>query len=145
MPNQTSEPVSVISNPSSSSNSPVISTPVIGINSGRNPMFRAETSASPSNSVVISNPALAGEKSPNKPARFRVTGTDVYFKGKVYPEGSIVNFNDNHLSKYLIPLVEDEIKPEDKILDTPVSPASTDSPLDQKTAASRRRGRPRQP
>jgi len=91
-------------------------------------MFSAETSASH-----------------NKPKRFRVTGTDVYFKGKVYPEGSIVNFNDNHLNKYLIPLVEDEIKPEDKILDTPVSPASTDSPLDQKTAASRRRGRPRQP
>jgi hypothetical protein len=77
--------------------------------------------------------------------RFRVTGTDVYFKGKVYPEGSIVNFNDNHLNKYLIPLVEDEIKPEDKILDTPVSPASTDSPLEPLTAASRRRGRPRQP
>ena len=128
MPNQNSDPKSIISNPASSSNSPVISTPVIGINSGRNPMFSAETSASH-----------------NKPKRFRVTGTDVYFKGKVYPEGSIVNFNDNHLNKYLIPLVEDEIKPEDKILDTPVSPASTDSPLDQKTAASRRRGRPRQP
>ena len=99
----------------------------------------------PADGQPIGKPApftpLAGRAS----RRFRVTGTDVYFKGKVYPEGSIVNFNDNHLSKYLIPLVEDEIKPEDKILDTPVSPASTDSPLDQKTAASRRRGRPRQP
>ena len=122
MPNQNSDPKSIISNPASSSNSPVIST------EGRNPIFSAETSASH-----------------NKPKRFRVTGTDVYFKGKVYPEGSIVNFNDNHLTIYLIPIVEDEIKPEDKILDAPVSPASTDSPLDQKTAASRRRGRPRQP
>ena len=100
---------------------------------------------SSSNLSVISNPALAGEKSPNKPKHFRVTNSDVFYKGKSYPEGSIVDFQDDHLNKYLVPIIEEEITPEDKVYDTSaIAPVSTDTSLDPKYVASRRRGRPRQ-
>ena len=121
---------------------------------------------SPSNLVVISNPALAGEKSqfpaqvshspviskessteksPNKPKHSRVTNSDVFYKGKSYPEGSIVDFQDDHLNKYLVPIIDEEITPEDKVYDTSaIAPVSMDTSLDPKYVASRRRGRPRQ-
>ena len=106
---------------------------------------------SPSNSPVISNPALpagrqglAGEKSPNKPKHFRVTNSDVFYKGKSYPEGSIVDFQDDHLNKYLVPIIDDDITKDDTVYDTALTPVSTDTSLDPKYVASRRRGRPRQ-
>jgi hypothetical protein len=85
------------------------------------------------------------EKSHNKPKLSRVTLSDVFFKGKSYPEGSIVDFQDDHLNKYLVPIIEEEITPEDKVYDTAsIAPVSTDTSLDPKYVASRRRGRPRQ-
>ena len=130
------------------SNSPVIST----TEGRRNPMFSAATPESPSNPVVISNPALpagrqgsAGEKSPNKPKHFRVTSSDVFYKGKSYPEGSIVDFQDDHLNKYLVPIIDDDITKDDTVYDTStIAPVSMDTSLDPKYVASRRRGRPRQ-
>ena len=147
--------------------------PVISTTEGRrNPILKAVTDApipqttdasvpsltdapelSPSNSPVISttegrrNPLLSAETpaSPNKPKHFRVTNSDVFYKGKSYSEGSIVDFQDDHLNKYLVPIIEDEITPEDKVYDTSViEPVSMDTSLDPKYVASRRRGRPRQ-
>ena len=108
--------------------SPSIS-PVISTTEGRrNPIFSAATPASP-----------------NKPRHFRVTNSDVFYKGKSYPEGTIVDFQDVHLNKYLVPIIEEEITPEDKVYDTSViAPVSTDTSVDPKYVASRRRGRPRQ-
>ncbi|MHB8843042.1 MAG: hypothetical protein ACYC56_14855, partial [Candidatus Aquicultor sp.] len=73
---------------------------------------------SPSNSPVISKKSasacpVCGDKSPNKPKHFRVTYSDVFYKGKSYPEGSIVDFQDDHLNKYLVPIIDEEITPED--------------------------------
>ncbi|MHB8335794.1 MAG: hypothetical protein ACYDEE_00055 [Ignavibacteriaceae bacterium] len=103
---------------------------------------------SPSNSPVISKDppkADSTEKSPNKTKHFRVTDSDVFYKGKSYPEGSIVDFQDDHLNKYLVPIIEEDITPEDKVYDTStIAPVSMDTSLDPKYVASRRRGRPRQ-
>ena len=151
MTKQKPEQIIVISNPASAgekshisaqtSNSPVIST----TEGRRNPIFSAATPASPSNSVVISNPASAGEKSPNKAMHFRVTSSDVFYKGKSYPEGSIVDFQDDHLNKYLVPIIDDDITKDDTVYDTSaIAPVSMDTSLDPKYVASRRRGRPRQ-
>ena len=107
----------------SPSNSPVIST----TEGRRNPMFSAATPASPI-----------------KPKHFRVTNSDVFYKGKSYPEGSIVDFQDDHLNKYLVPIIDDDITKDDTVYDTALTPVSTDTSLDPKYVASRRRGRPRQ-
>ncbi len=101
-----------------------------------------------STQVVISKDpqqADSTEKSSNKSKHFRVTNSDVFYKGKSYPEGSIVDFQDDHLNKYLVPIIEEEITPEDKVYDTStIAPVSMDTSLDSKYVASRRRGRPRQ-
>ena len=115
--------------------------------------FPAQISHSVPNPVVISttegrrNPIFS-ETTPsshNKPKHFRVTNSDVFYKGKSYPEGSIVDFQDDHLNKYLVPIIDEEITPEDKVYDTSViASVSTDTSVDPKYVASRRRGRPRQ-
>ena len=87
----------------------------------------------------------AGEKSPNKAMHFRVTNSDVFYKGKSYPEGSIVDFQDDHLNKYLVPIIDDDITKDDTVYDTSaIAHVSMDTSLDPKYVASRRRGRPRQ-
>ena len=144
--------------------------PVISTTEGRrNPILKAVTDApisqtpdasvpsltdapelSPSNSPVISKKSasacpVCGDKSPNKPKHFRVTNSDVFYKGKSYSEGSIVDFQDDHLNKYLVPIIEEEITPEDKVYDTSaIASVSTDTSLTPNYVASRRRGRPRQ-
>ena len=130
----------------------ILDAPISQISDASVPSLTDAPELSPSNSPVISNPALpagrqglAGEKSHNKPKHFRVTNSDVFYKGKSYPEGSIVDFQDDHLNKYLVPIVEEEITPEDKVYDTSaIALVSMDTSLDPKYVASRRRGRPRQ-
>ena len=143
----------VISNPASASKTVVISNPALP--AGRQGLAgeKSHIPAQVSNSPVISttegrrNPIFS-ETTPsshNKPKHFRVTNSDVFYKGKSYPEGSIVDFQDDHLNKYLVPIIEDEITPEDKVYDTSaLAPVSMDTSLDPKYVASRRRGRPRQ-
>ncbi|MHB8579994.1 MAG: hypothetical protein ACYDA4_09040 [Ignavibacteriaceae bacterium] len=103
---------------------------------------------SPSNRPIISNPSsfsgLVVEKSLNKPKHFRVTNSDVFYKGKSYPEGSIVDFQDDHLNKYLVPIIDEDITSDDTVNDTALTTVSMDTSLTPKYVASRRRGRPRQ-
>ena len=63
--------------------------------------------------------------------KYKIIKSDLFIAGKIYKEGSIVNFIDESLGKYFEPVPEETITEAEKpmISPAPIIPESSEKPL----------------